>query len=154
MHPDQIRFESKYIPEPNSGCWLWIGSVTRLGYGMMHLGRKNRSAHRISYYFYKGPIELGMQVQHTCDVRCCVNPDHLILGTQLENMHASSIRKRYPDRMGSKNARAKLTEQDATEIRHAPLVKRGDQARLARKYGVDDSIIRRIKDFKVWKNVK
>lgn len=154
MHPDQIRFENKYIPEPNSGCWLWLGSITRLGYGMMHLKKKNRLAHRISYRFYKGPIAPGMQVQHTCDVRCCVNPDHLVLGTQLENMRASSVRKRYPNRKGSKHPLSKLSEQDVLEIRNASFEKRGDQERLARKYGVSHSAIRLVRNFKNWTHMK
>ena len=82
------RFESKYIPEPNSGCWLWSGSLRgSYDYGQFSLTHtKPVPAHRFSYTTYRGDIPKGMLVLHTCDVPTCVNPDHLFLGTQDDNM--------------------------------------------------------------------
>ncbi len=149
------RFESKFIPEPNSGCWLWIGSISYLGYGLILYRGRTRSAHRVSYFLYKGPINSNLEVQHSCDMRCCVNPDHLSLGDHAKNMRDSSIRKRYKNvKIGMENLASKLTDSDVLAIRETPLLKRGDQERLAEKFGVDDAIIRRIKDFKLWKHVK
>jgi len=84
------RFWDKVIPEPNSGCWLWTGSISVNGYG--RIGgridgvRKDRPAHRLSYQSLIGPIGDGLVLDHLCRVRCCVNPAHLEAVTQQENV--------------------------------------------------------------------
>lgn len=84
--------EEKWIPEPNSGCWLWIASVNNDGYGFFGMGGRTMSAHRASWILHRGAIPKGKYVLHKCDVRQCVNPDHLYLGTQFDNMRDASIR--------------------------------------------------------------
>lgn len=71
------RIERHYIPEPNSGCWLWTSSVTSKGYARIHFAGKGREAHRVVYQAIKGAIPKGLELDHLCRVRCCVNPDHL-----------------------------------------------------------------------------
>lgn len=78
-------FESKYIPEPNTGCWLWIASKFDNGYGQFGFDGKNRKAHRVSYELYKSKIPTGLTLDHLCRVRECVNPDHLEPVTNREN---------------------------------------------------------------------
>src|SRR6516164_7314046 len=78
-------FDDCFIPEPNSGCWLWFGVQTKDGYGRWGGGANRKLAHRISYERAKGPVPIGMQIDHLCRVRCCVNPDHLEVVTPLEN---------------------------------------------------------------------
>jgi hypothetical protein len=87
-----IRFERKYIEEPNTGCWLWSACGTKAGYGLFGYEGKLQLAHRVSYKLHKGFIPEGMVVRHTCDTPSCVNPDHLELGTQGENIR-ESVRK-------------------------------------------------------------
>ena len=98
--PEKERFESLVVK--GDDCWLWQGSINRTGYG--YFSRKGRSAlaHRVAYELYKGPIPEGAQVDHQChnrDETCrggwgcphrrCVNPDHLELATQSENLQRS-----------------------------------------------------------------
>lgn len=77
------RALDNYIPEPNSGCWLWLGMVNHDGYAML-TGRKR--AHRVMYEREVGPIPKGLQLDHLCFVRSCVNPAHLKLATSEENL--------------------------------------------------------------------
>lgn len=95
MEPSEIcRFEKFIIPEPNSGCWLWIGCTDTLGYGSFRYHGAMRSSHRISYSIYKGEIPDKMHVLHKCDTRLCVNPAHLWLGTHEDNMKDRDLKKR------------------------------------------------------------
>lgn len=82
------KFEKSYMPEPNTGCWLWTLSSNGDGYGIIFKKRKEKKvyAHRFSYQMYKGKIPDGMIVCHKCDTPSCVNPDHLFVGTDGDNV--------------------------------------------------------------------
>lgn len=82
-----VRFERGYIPEPNTGCWLWIKSVKANGYGLY----QKTVAHRWSYEHFVGPIPDGLFLDHLCRTRCCVNPRHLEPVTARENTRRSPI---------------------------------------------------------------
>lgn len=83
---DLERFMAKYMPEPMSGCWLWIGAMTAKGYGSFWANGKSCRAHRWSYRHRNGPIPKGMTLDHLCRVRSCVNPDHLEVVSNRENI--------------------------------------------------------------------
>ena len=92
-------FESKITPEPNTGCWLWTGRTfeKRGGYGCFThrpSGTIMERAHRISWVLHNGSLTRDNHVLHKCDVRACVNPDHLFLGDQKDNMEDMAYKKR------------------------------------------------------------
>jgi hypothetical protein len=97
--PTLLRFERMYIPEPNSGCWLWTGGTTGAGYGIFTMSnRAKRSArsaraHRVSHELFNGPVPPGLVVRHKCDTPLCVNPNHLQVGTQQDNMNDKAARR-------------------------------------------------------------
>lgn len=80
------RFERSYIPVTESGCWLWIGSCGRGGYGKIVVHKKQVTAHRYAYEQYIGPIPIGLTLDHLCRVRSCVNPAHLEPVTMKDNI--------------------------------------------------------------------
>lgn len=81
---DLARFESKV--ERSDRCWLWRGTIHVEGYGHFSLNSKAVPAHRVAYQVAKGPIPEGLQIDHLCKVRNCVNPDHLEAVTQRVNV--------------------------------------------------------------------
>jgi hypothetical protein len=80
------------IPEPNSGCWLWCGTISGDGYGSLFYAGRSHRAHRVAWAEEHGEDPGDGHVMHSCDTPLCVNPDHLKLGTHQENM-ADKARK-------------------------------------------------------------
>lgn len=80
-------FERKFIPVPESGCWLWTGCTAKAGYGRFNDGNGTRNAHAIAFEHWKGfRAPRGFHTDHLCRVRCCVNPDHLEVVTPKTNL--------------------------------------------------------------------
>lgn len=148
------RFESKWMPEPNSGCWLWFGIFDKNGYGRfpLYLDGKNRVllAHRISWEIYRGETN-GLFVLHKCDVPACINPDHLFLGTQADNMADCARKGRAVGNrglvVGEKHGMSKLTWEAVREIRDSSLT----QYQLADKFGVHQSLVSLVQRRKIWR---
>jgi hypothetical protein len=85
-HPVEPRLEKYSIPEPNSGCHLWLAALSTDGYAQLSVQGRNRNAHIVAYELAKGPVPDGMQIDHLCRLHCCVNPDHLEAVTGSENV--------------------------------------------------------------------
>lgn len=90
------RFMANVIPEPNSGCWLWIGnSVYTAGYGAFSIKHRQISAHRASYLAHFGGIPEGAYILHKCDNKPCVNPRHLYAGSASDNTRDTVARGQH-----------------------------------------------------------
>lgn len=86
------RFNDFYIPEPNSGCWLWLGCLTRDGYPQFYGAEGSVvRAHRFIFELTRKKIPEGLTIDHLCRVRCCVNPDHMEVVSHVENMRRGTI---------------------------------------------------------------
>jgi len=135
------------------GCWHWTGGVDSSGYGSIYYQKRLWSAHRLSYSLSVGAIPRGKQINHTCDNTRCVNPKHLWIGTQQENIADRVQKKRSYRAHGSKNASSKLTERKVRNIKR--LLQQGvTYSQLSRAYKVATSTIGRIARDTHWKHVK
>ena len=86
------RVDARWIPEPNTGCWLWTGALNTKGYGELRNGTiTSRHAHRYSWTIRNGEIPEGLVIDHNCRVRSCVNPDHMRLVTTAQNVTENSL---------------------------------------------------------------
>lgn len=150
---DERRFMQFVFPEPNSGCWLWVGGVRRKGYGGYSDGVKTIPSHRYSFMFFHGPIPDEKFVCHKCDTPACVNPQHLFLGTNAENLADMHKKKRHWVTSGEKHCRAKLTLNDVVEIKQA-LKDGASLVDLGKKYNVTKHTIKNIRNGYNWKQVR
>jgi hypothetical protein len=123
----------------------------RNGYGRVTWKNQEQYyAHRLSYELFRGPIPSGCVVCHHCDNRKCVNPDHLFIGTQKDNLADMAAKKRSC--LGEKNGQAKLTEKQACAIRS--LAGARTTSELAETYGVSRHLIRKIQIGELWGHVQ
>lgn len=97
----RIPFEDRYnkfaFPEPNSGCFIWMGNLDHNGYGKMGVGyksdgnKRNTWAHIAAYEYFVGPVPEGLELDHKCRMPCCVNPEHLEPVTHAENVRRGLV---------------------------------------------------------------
>lgn len=116
---------------PIAGCWLWTGAMKSNGYGDTWLHGRVVSAHRAMFELHFGAIPIGKDVCHRCDVRACVNPHHLFLGSRADNMRDAAKKGRLGHQC------AKLSFDDAEAIRASS--ERGID--ISRRYGVTQNVI-------------
>lgn len=141
------RFFSK-IAFGACDCWYWVGARNHLGYGETASGK----AHRVSWELHHGPIPEGMHILHRCDVRCCVNPGHLFLGTHADNMRdmAGKGRGATPDVRGERNPQAKLTAAEVEAMREARQITGATYRTIARWFGVNTMTAHRAINGATW----
>ncbi len=153
----QDRFEKFIMADPNSGCWLWTGSVLpppALPYGRFQLSkRKSAQAHRVSFELYRGQIPPGLCVLHKCDVACCVNPSHFFLGTKADNNADKERKGRGNHAISYRNSNTKLTEAQVLEIKQK-LLNGSSTRQLAREYPVHRSSIMDLKAGRSWAHLQ
>lgn len=159
--PASVRFHSSYKANGN-GCWIWQRAPNGRGYGQIREGRwpaknfKTHLAHRLSWEIHNGPIPPGLFVCHHCDVRLCVNPAHLFLGTIQDNLRdmREKGRGRLPEPLlGERHPNAKLTAAKVKKIRS--LIKSGKTvSSIAKRYGMGRSTITRLKFGTAWSHLK
>lgn len=146
------RFETQ-INKIDGGCWLWTGEIDPEGkHGILRSGGQIWSAYRLSYEIYKGEIPEGQCVCHSCDVRACVKPDHLWLGTQQENIQ-DALQKGRMNNRGENNWHSKLKESQVIEIVELYSTGNYSQQQLGEMFGVEHSIISGIITGKNWKHI-
>lgn len=137
-------FYKKVVINLETNCWDWNGSHYKqkpgfLAYGTFCIEGKKHLAHRYSYSLLKGEIPEGLCVLHQCDNPKCVNPDHLFLGTHMDNTIDKMSKGRQPK--GDNHGRSKLTETQVEEIKLSNLT----QLELANIYNVSQQHISRLK---------
>lgn len=152
------RFSRMY--DATSGCWIWLGYLDDKGYGrfgtfagddakIMGMGL----AHRIAYRLYIGEIPSGAVVCHTCDEPRCVRPSHLFVGTQADNIRDMwrKGRARVPHRqVGEANHNARISWEDAKNIRHLYFAERRSQQEIAEFFGLTQPYVSRVARGLAW----
>ena len=182
----EIRFWSKVDKTPGLGpdgdCWLWRGGVSTSGYGHFGVGYRQYSAHRFSFYLSHQDLPVEMCVCHRCDVKICVNPHHLFLGSLADNNRDMAIKGRqaagdrhpsrtrpeclargdrsgartHPERKarGEQTNSAKLTVVEVLELRRVRQEVGMSYARLAARFGISQTQARRVAQRQSWAHIQ
>lgn len=147
----QERFYKKLSAPDKNGCILFNGEILCSGYGRMCVNYKKIVAHRLSWIIHNGTIPKEKCVLHICDVRRCVNPDHLFLGTYKDNSD-DKVKKNRQQR-GSQVKLANLNEEQVVQIKKL-LNKNVKQKLIALKFNVTPGAIWQIKTGLTWKHIE
>ncbi len=146
------RHADKFQIVPWSGCWIWTAAADRKGYGQVRIGGRAGGivyAHRLSWEARHGPIPKGQDglcVLHRCDVPSCINPDHLFIGTNANNVADRDAKGRGNAPCGEANGNARLTDAEVVEIRS--LAGTATQQDIATRFGVTNQHIGHILSWK------
>lgn len=128
----------------SSGCWEWLGGRDRYGYGKVGCYGKIFLAHRLAYLAWIGLIPNGMSIRHSCDNPPCINPEHLIIGTNADNVR---------DRVTRHRSHSKLSEDDVVAIRKTYAVGDITLKKLAEQYNVSFQLIGLVVNRKNWRHI-
>lgn len=146
------------VRKSKDGCWLWTLSQSTHGYGQQWHAGKIWRCHRLAWVLTHGPIPKGQCVCHRCDNPLCVRIDHLFLGTQRENLRDMLKKGRRRPRsigqwIGSRNVRAKLTENDVRAIR-SEYAAGSSLRKLSAKFGIAHTAIASVLHRRTWAHVE
>jgi len=139
------RFWSRVAKAGKDECWLWTGRLSKTGYGRFCWDGVKRLAHRVAYQLTFGVDPGQLMVMHKCDVPACCNPNHLSLGTALDNNRDMINKGRDVRLHGSKNGSSKLTDEQIALIINSS----ASSNKLASELGISDSTIRLIRQGKL-----
>lgn len=151
-------FWNKVDVRGDDECWEWTAGKFAEGYGSIRIKNNMYLAHRVSWVLHHGEIPEhnsahGMCVCHTCDNRACVNPSHLFLGTNKDNMDDRDLKERGVNVTGEKHGMHKLTEEQVIDIRAKYIPHVYSLSMLAKEYGVHLSAIYCVVKYTTWKHV-
>ncbi len=144
------RLNSKTLKLTSDECWLWIGSCDTAGYGSIRVDGKLRHATNVVYELFNNiKMPSNTLIMHSCDNPACVNPSHLILGTNLTNCRDKHVKGHYKHKTGEKHPLTKFTWNDINKIRS--LKKQNIPcSTIAKNYNVNPSTIQRIVNLETW----
>lgn len=145
---DMAYFWDRSIPEPNTGCWLWLAGLNNKGYAIMWRGKSSLATRVLAEIFFDRVAVEHMHVLHRCDQPSCVNPAHLRLGFHIDNMREMGARGRT-NNAGMGNPRRVLDEDAVRRIRRSS----GTLKQIAKDEGVSPSTINGIRQGHTWRNV-
>lgn len=141
--PVKQRFMEK-VTISEDGCWYWTAFCMKNGYGLFRFPNGHKLAHRVAYSLFNGDLDPKLDVMHSCDNPNCVNPEHLSLGTRLENM--ADAKKKGRMVKGEKHGRAKLNNEQALAIKNAS----GCQKNIAKEFNISQTLVWEIKNGRKW----
>lgn len=149
----EARFWAKVAK--SDGCWVWTGGRKPDGYGTIRAGGERGggavvSAHRVSWEMHRGPVPDGLHVLHRCDSPPCVNPAHLFLGSNADNVADKVAKGRQGAPRGSAHPAARLTSEAVREIRAST----GSAREVGERHGVSASCVQRIRSGRGWTHVE
>jgi len=156
--PVEPRFWARVDKRGSDDCWEWTAGTGNHGYGTLSINGQPETVHRLSWVMANGPIPDDLHVLHKCDNRLCVNPAHLFLGTNLDNIEDMITKGRQakgPDKRaykGEANKRAVLSAEQVKEIRRR-CANGENQDELARVYGVSQGHISNVYRRVTWKHI-
>lgn len=145
---DAIQYiTDRSVPVTESGCWIWLGQITRQGYGVATFGGEQIRAHRLAYRAYHGGIQSGLSVCHKCDTPACVNPTHLFAGTHAENMADKKEKGRQA--RGADISASGLSDDQVRQIyASSQTIKE-----ICRRFGLGRGTVQSIKSGRTWQHV-
>ena len=152
--PKQRLLEGSDRGTGPDSCWVWKGAkFGNTGYGQIQYQGKPTRTHRLSYQVFVGDIPDGLLVLHRCDVRVCINPSHLFLGTHKQNMDDMRSKGRENFAKGERIGAAKMTEEKVREARRLWKSGKYTKSSLCRRYGLTRVPMDCLLTGKTWKHV-
>ena len=147
------RFWSRVDKKGPDECWLWTAGRFNHGYGRFFVWPKERTAHWVSYVLAYGELPHGTETCHKCDVKLCVNPNHLFAATHQENVQDSTRKGRRARLKGMTNKNAKLTDAHVLEMRRIYELGEASTPMLGRMFDVSQATAFNIVARKTWTHI-